>query len=179
MNLAYLVAHAINDQTWTGGILITDDRGLPLDFHYVQPITPTRIQRLIYGNSLERYLILDAIAGTLLKTANPKAEWLFTTSHLLLELQPHFHAKLVVVSDSEREPLAEHGEWEVRRQGEIALQVAPTGMPARLSFVARSREETETVAKELSELAKKLDFVEPLHRIVAALKEISDSGEEE
>ncbi|HDS30020.1 MAG TPA: hypothetical protein ENN67_03155, partial [Firmicutes bacterium] len=62
MRLAYILAEAVDPDNWTGGLLVTDERGLPLDFRYVEPIKPSKLQKLIYGDSLTRYLKLDAIA---------------------------------------------------------------------------------------------------------------------
>lgn len=177
MQLAYLVAEAIDELSWAGGLLVTDDHGLPIDFRYVEPIRPTRIQKLIYGDSLKRYLLLDAIAGTLLKAANPRADWLFTPNMLLLDMETRVSGRLVVIGNGEKEPFNETGAWKIERPGEIALQVAQTGPPVRLTFKARNEEETETVARELCRLTDQLDFTEPLRRVESALKEIC-SGKE-
>jgi hypothetical protein len=172
MQLAYLIAEAVDDSSWAGGLLVTDDRGLPVDFRYVDPIAPSRLQKLIYGESLRRCLLLDAISGTLLKAANPKVDWIFTLDPLLLELDTKISARIVVVENGEKEPMSETGEWKVDRPGEITMQISPTGPPARLMFKVKNDSETEMIAKELAKLSSILDFAEPLKRVGSALKEI-------
>jgi hypothetical protein len=60
----------------------------------------------------------------------------------------------------------------MEKTGEIAMQVSQTGPPIRLMFRAKGEQETEEIAKELADLAGRLDFTEPLKRVGAALKEI-------
>jgi hypothetical protein len=172
MQLAYLIAESVNDTSWAGGLLITDERGLPVDFRYVEPIKPTKLQKLIYGDALRRCLILDAIAGTLLKAANPKVDWIFAGDTLLLDLEGRVSSKLVAIGNGEMEPLSEVGAWRFDRAGEIAMQIGMTGPPMKLYFHAKNESETEHMAKDLASLAEQFDFAEPLERVVAALKEI-------
>ena len=40
-----------------GGLLLTDESGIPLDFRYVEPITPTKLQAVLYGKALESHLL--------------------------------------------------------------------------------------------------------------------------
>jgi hypothetical protein len=172
MQLAYLIAEAVDDNSWSGGLLITDDHGLPLDFRYVEPIRPTRLQKLIYGESLKRSLMLDAIAGTLLKATNFKSEWIFTNDPVLLELDGKTSGKVVSISNGEKDPLTEVGEWRFDKVGEGALQVSPTGPPVKLHFDAKEKIDTDKIAEDLAWLASQFDFTEPLKRVQSALKEI-------
>jgi hypothetical protein len=178
VQLAYLIAESVDERSWAGGLLVTDERGLPVDFRYVEPIKPTRLQKLIYGDSLRRYLVLDAIAGTLLKAANLKADWIFTSDPILLDLDSRSAGKLVAVGNGEKQSLSDVGEWRMDKPGEIVLQVTQVGPPYKLTFQAKDRAETEEAAKDLAWLAGQLDFTEPLKRVSAALKEICDGGAE-
>ncbi len=176
MQIAYLLARDVSDETWTGGLLVTDSHGLPLDFRYIEPIRPSRLQKLIYGSALKRYLLLDAIAGTLLKAANPNVEWVFTSDPILLELDGQVHGRFVAIGNGEKKPLSEVGEWRADAIGRITLQVTSTGTPVTLSFNSETDEQTEQIAGELAELARELDFAEPLLRVGEALKEICQNG---
>src|SRR5512139_3146178 len=39
-----------------GGILVTNEIGVPLEFKYTEPVALSRLQRALYGAALERYL---------------------------------------------------------------------------------------------------------------------------
>jgi hypothetical protein len=172
VHLAYLISRAVDDDSWTGGLLITDGHGLPVDFRYVDPIRPTRLQRLIYGGALKRYLVLDAIAGTLLKAANSKVDWIFTADPVLLELEGPANGRFVVVSNGSHQPLSEAGDFIVEDVGKILLQVTSAGQPTSLAFNAANEADTERIAGELASLSSELDFTEPLERVGEALSEI-------
>jgi hypothetical protein len=176
VQLAYLLVRDVSEESWSGGLLVTDRRGLPLDFRYIEPIHPNRLQKLIYGSALKRYLLLDAIAATLLKAANPNAEWIFTSDPMLLEMNGQTNGQFVAISNGENKPLNGVGEWRAEGPGKIILQVRPTGPPARLLFEASSDEETEKIAQELSHLSLEMDFAEPLDRVGEALIEICRNG---
>ena len=172
MQFAYLLAEETANESWSGGLLITDDCGLPIDFRYVEPIRPGKLQRLIYGHALKRYLMLDAIALTLLKAASPRVEWVFTGDDLLLELEGKISGRFVSISNGEKEPMNSVGEWRTNHTGSIFLQVSPSGPPVTLSFNADDDQSTNEIASQLAGLTEKFDFVEPLSRVSTALKEI-------
>lgn len=178
MQLAYLLVKDVSEESWSGGLLVTDRRGLPLDFRYVEPIHPSRLQKLIYGSALKRYLLLDAIAGTLLKAANPNAEWVFTRDPILLELNGQIPGRFVAIGNGEKKPLNGVGEWRAEGNGKIVLQTRATGPPVQLEFESEGEEDTEKIATELGELAKDMDFAEPLDRVGEALNEICRNGRE-
>ena len=51
---------------FVGAVLLTDGRGRPLHFAYVSPIRPTRMQRLLYGATLDEHLKVDVITARLI-----------------------------------------------------------------------------------------------------------------
>jgi hypothetical protein len=48
-----------------GALLVTDHRARPLHFAFVKPVTPTKMQRLLYGVTLDEYVKVDVIAQKL------------------------------------------------------------------------------------------------------------------
>ena len=63
-----------NEGIYTGAVMITDFRGIPVDFNYVEPIKPTRLERVLYGNALEAYLREELILQNLVKSVAKKPE---------------------------------------------------------------------------------------------------------
>lgn len=176
MHLAYLIAGSIDHDSWSGGLLVTDEKGLPLDFRYVEPIRPTKLQKLIYGGSLQRYLLLEAIGNTLLRDTASKAKWVFTSDPLLLELERDSGCRFVAISKGEIERMMAVGEWLMEEAGCVFLQLAPSGPPYRFKFNSDEDETTNRIAEELSVIARELDLFEPLQRVKQALEEICRNG---
>jgi len=46
LKLAYFVAMK-EGASYLGGLLLTDTSGIPLDFRYTEPITPTRLHAVL------------------------------------------------------------------------------------------------------------------------------------
>lgn len=63
--LCYLVCPKDAAGAFLGGILLTDNRGRPQHFAFVQPIRPTTMQRILYGSTLDEHIKIDVIAQKL------------------------------------------------------------------------------------------------------------------
>jgi hypothetical protein len=58
--------------------LIISPLGRPLEFHCTAPIQPSRAQRILYGPTLEQYLLGEQICGALLGAAKLMPEVILT-----------------------------------------------------------------------------------------------------
>ena len=54
LKIGYVVTTSTN-LGYLGAILVSDEKGFPLEFQYTDPILPTKLQKVLYGNSLEKY----------------------------------------------------------------------------------------------------------------------------
>ncbi len=61
-----------------GGYLILNAVGRPLEFHCTAPVRPNRAQEILYGPTLEPYLIGERIGPTLLEKAKARPAVVFT-----------------------------------------------------------------------------------------------------
>jgi len=51
---------------WTGGLLVLNGGGRPLEFQCTLPIRPTRAHEILFGSTLQQHLIAEVIGPTLL-----------------------------------------------------------------------------------------------------------------
>ena len=63
--LGFLGHIVTEDREYLGGLLVTTLEGVPKEFKHTEPVRPSRLQTVIYGESLEPCLGSDAIAETL------------------------------------------------------------------------------------------------------------------
>src|SRR5580704_5434489 len=63
--LCYLVCATDASGGFVGAILLTDNRARPLHFAFVQPVKPTKMQRILYGSTLDEHIKIDVIARRL------------------------------------------------------------------------------------------------------------------
>jgi hypothetical protein len=62
----YLSAVESAQHGFFGGYLLVCPLGRPIEFHCTAPVRPSRAQQILYGPTLEPYLLGEQIAGTLL-----------------------------------------------------------------------------------------------------------------
>jgi hypothetical protein len=64
--IAYLDVQQLGSAGYLGGILVVDEFGLPVEFRHTLALQPTKLQRTLYGDALDRYLRSAVIAVRLL-----------------------------------------------------------------------------------------------------------------
>src|SRR5438128_287211 len=82
--LCYLVCATDAAGGFLGAILLTDNRARPQHFAFVQPIKPTKLQRILYGSTLEEYIKVDVIAQKLWQGIPKKPDLLFVDAAELI-----------------------------------------------------------------------------------------------
>ncbi len=74
----YLSAVESPELGFFGGYLLVSPLGRPLEFHCTAPIRPSRAQEILYGPTLQPYLLGEQIAGTLLAKTRTKPQIILT-----------------------------------------------------------------------------------------------------
>jgi len=169
--LAYFVAMK-EGGSYLGGLLLTDTSGIPLDFRYTEPITPTKLQSVLYGKALEPHLKEEVIQKTLLKEIKSAPD--------LLILQPaelaggwnaDIRCPVLAVQKTQEAPLSRVGELFRASQRELLLQVAEGAAPLRVIFAhSVDLAAQDAAAQKLLEAGYHMDLAEPLDRVIAALQ---------
>lgn len=175
--IGYAVVDGI-DGTFRGALLVTDYRGIPVDFRYTDPITPSKIEKILYGNALDVYikeeLILESLVGG--AEASP-ALWICKDPSLMASLADLVKTKVVVLSSSGRAPLDATGDME--KQNDPATYIVQAdGVSAPLRFTlpaANAREEDgRAVTDILVEAAATMDLLEPFSRMNRAMDALEE-----
>lgn len=78
LTFGYLSAVESPELGYFGGYLLVSPLGRPLEFHCTAPIRPSRAQEILYGPTLQPYLLGEQIAGTLLAKARAKPQIILT-----------------------------------------------------------------------------------------------------
>lgn len=172
-NVAFIGVYELDSSGFAGGLLVCDKRGLPVDFRYVEPIKPTKLQRLIYGAALRRYLMVEAIGAGLLKECKTGYEIAFIDEELMFELNGQCKVPIAKLARTELAPLKEVGEWEKNGNNGITYQASSSGAPVQLDFGDLDSQAVEGILNDLSGLTETLDIAEPLERVRKAVAEVS------
>ncbi len=74
---------------YLGGYLITNRWGRPLEFRMTTAVQPNKVQQVLYGDTLERYLCSDLIGKALFDKTATRVNLLLTDTEAALDLRRH------------------------------------------------------------------------------------------
>ncbi len=175
--LGYLLINMPLPNTYIGGAMVTDGRGLPVEFRYTEPIQPTKIQQILYSQVLSSYIKREVILETLLKSLDTKFTHLLVEDDSLLDY-PGKGFSVIRIGETKSSKIGDMGTVQELSPTEMLLQVTREGSPLRLQIPdgAPPPESggvaTKTVFDLLVQAGQTMDIYEPLKRIEKALETI-------
>jgi hypothetical protein len=171
LKLAYYVAHK-EGGSFLGGLLVTDTSGIPLDFRYTEPITPTRLQAVLYGKALESHLKEEVIQKTLIKELKGTPDLFFVPStDLVGGWAGDLRFPVLATQKTQDPPLGRLGETLRVSSREVLVQVSEGSAPLRVLFASgMDPAAQEQALGKVLEAGYHMDLVEPLERVYAALQ---------
>lgn len=172
IKLAYGVAYSSSSNGYLGAVLITDYKGFPLEFRHTDPIVPTKIQQVLYGQGLDKYVKVDVILDSLIKVLSSRINILLVQDEDLLEYQTD-NSIIIRVSSTKSPPLSNPGELSKVKNSEYLLQVSHSNNPVRLQFSSHfncESEEFDSIIETLTEAGRYMDIDEPLNRVYKTLE---------
>jgi len=156
--LCYMICLQDAANGFVGAMMLTDSRVRPLHFGFVQPVRPSRMQRLLYGATLDEHVKVDVIASRLWQGCPKKPDVVFLGTPDLLPVRrltstptaflckvPHDQNGAVNLSALRYDAGGNRGDW-------------------------------DAVGCVLAELETQVDLVEPFDRMREALKEAIKPG---
>lgn len=152
-----------DDRTgWTGGLLLLNHAGRPLEFQCTLPVRPSRAHEILYGPTLRDHLISEVIGPLLLDKSRTPIALLCCDQPEGLCLQSRLAAPVALVAEA-----AESEEGPVSADmivgwGEIELAGASLRVPEN---------RLESVRGLIEHFADLPDAVEPFERIREAIAE--------
>lgn len=168
---AYMIT-LLEQGSYLGGVMLTDDHGIPLDFKYTVPVVPTKIQRIIYGSVLEQYIRNHVVIGALSKEISRSPSFFVVPQHQLYEIEEANNSlRVVSLQRTQLSQIGEPGTVTRGKENECLLQ-GTEKHPLRVLFGKIPAEQQEIVIKELVELTRHMDLIEPLERLEQALKSL-------
>ena len=176
-HLGYVIMEAV-DGTYRGAVLVTDFRGIPADFRYTDPITPSRVEKILYGSSLEAYLREELILGSLTGAVELQPLlWIGEDEGIPEPLARITKTRSILLGPTNRPPFDKVGMWEKQNEpGSCIFQADPLSAPLRLSIAGgegRDEDMKNTVAL-LVDAASTMDILEPFSRMGKVLSAIAE-----
>jgi hypothetical protein len=170
-NVGYF-CHLHVDERHLGGILITNQIGVPLEFKYTEPVTATRLHKILYGSVLERHLRETVIRDRLGKEVRTLPSYFITDWSEKEFLGPIADRECIAIQKCSLPTGEISGPFTRIRDREAIIELEDEAVFLRLAFSAFDETVQLNQVSWLQELARTMDILEPLDRISAALTSI-------
>lgn len=180
LSIGYVLSLSVAEDVFMGGAMVTDGHGLPLEFRYTEPVRATKLQRILYGDVLEKYIHGDVIAGNLIGRLEQKPDLFVVSEPALLDTVAAAGKRVLLMLGARVPPLKEFGAVQDISDTEYFLQVTDSGSPVRLRLPAPGDAALRAEATRLlTEAGRTMDPTEPLARVEAAIKMLWDDENKE
>jgi hypothetical protein len=171
ISVGYVLSLAVADQVYMGGAMVTDGAGLPLEFRYTEPVRATKLQRVLYGDVLEKYIHGEVIAANLVSRLEQKPSLYLVADPVLLTFLQSAGRNSAALAPTRVPPLKEYGAEQDGAEDDFLLQLSDSGSPVRVRLAPEIDGALRTdIARSLIEVGRTMDPLEPLARIGAAVR---------
>jgi hypothetical protein len=164
--------HLKLEEKHMGGILITNQIGVPLEFKYTEPVTATKLHKILYGTVLEKYLRESVIRDRLGKEVRTLPNYFITTYDEKEFLGPIADREVVAIQKCGLPPGEISGAFNRIREREAIIELEEDRVFLRLAFSTPDETAQLNMVAWLQEIARTMDILEPLDRITTALTSI-------
>jgi hypothetical protein len=163
--------HLKLDEKHTGAILVTNQIGVPLEFKYTEPVVVTKLHKILYGSSLERYLHETLIRDRLSRELRSDPEFFLAPYDEKDFIGAIAGKEMVAVQRLKQGPGDSAGPFTRVRDREALVQLED-GLDLRIAFSTADDAVQRYIVAWLQELGRTMDVLEPMDRVANALRSL-------
>ncbi len=163
-----------NGEQYSGGMMVTDAASVPVEFKYTEPIKPTKIHRIIFGQVLDKYINEEVIKKSLMKELKNHPSLIFVKDAQLLKEPFTRDVPVIMLQKTTLGALGDAGEFK-RISGnnrDLLVQPVSSTSPLKVTFSTIEPDVQERVIAILRTVLMTVDIFEPFSRVETALKAI-------
>ncbi len=161
-----------NSEGYIGGMLVLDQRGVPMEFRCTLPVRPTQAQKALYGNTLEPYVFNQLIGLPLTQALINQPACYIVKNTMMLELREYISSPVVYIEQYSGSLSASDSS---NPDNQIQLSSETAGFqPITARFMNGYESDYEIILDKLEETFKQIDLLEPFDRITTAFNVLSE-----
>jgi hypothetical protein len=151
-----------------GALLLTDGDTKPLEFRCTNPIRPTSLQTVLYGQMLETHLMVELIGLPLVNSLRQPPTMILVQEPELLGLRHRVHSPILQIA--KESSIAIDG----NNGNGTALLSSASGQFEPVVLVAQKEFATDipTCMSVLTKVFNRFDLLEPFKRVANALEQV-------
>jgi hypothetical protein len=169
-------SHLRIDEKHIGAILVTNQIGVPLEFKYTEPVVATKLHKILYGSVLERYLHETVLRDRLGKEVRTSPNYFISPYNEKEFLGPIADREMMAVQKYATPPGELSGPFNRIREREAIVELEEESLFLRLAFSTADETIQHNMVAWLQEMARTMDVLEPLDRIMSALTSLCGDG---
>lgn len=158
-----------------GGILVTNQIGVPLEFKYTEPVTASELHKILYGPVLDKYIHETVLRDRLARDVRTEPEYFIAPYEEREFLSSVAGKEMMAVQRFKAAPGEVSGHFTRIRDREVVVELEE-GPVLRLAFSTSDDSQQHEMVTWLQEVCRTMDILEPLDRVATALRSLC--GEE-
>jgi hypothetical protein len=168
--------HLKMEEKHMGAIMVTNQIGVPLEFKYSEPVTATKLHKILYGSVLDKYLHETVIRDRLVKEMQSTPNYFITSYEEKEFLSALADREMMAIQKYALPPQEFTGTFTRIREREAIIEFEGDAIFLRLAFSTNDEKVQHAMAAWLKDIARTMDVLEPLDRISAALTSLCGDG---
>lgn len=154
-------------EMYLGGLMVVDHRGIPVEFKYTDTIKPSKLQKVLYGGVLEKYLKEEVIIGNLIEKLEIRPEVYVVDKLENMVLNKFVKEQVMLLKETPNKSLDNPGDYQFLKDDEAVYQVDEFNQPIRIQFKEGKGEELFNM---LNSFGLEGNLIEPFRRVEEALR---------
>ncbi|MEW6128658.1 MAG: hypothetical protein AB1757_16585 [Acidobacteriota bacterium] len=152
-----------------GAFLLTDLNTKPVEFRCTNPIRPTTLQTMLYGDILEQHMMVDLIGIPLVNSIKEHPSLILVREQSFLGIRPKIDLPIIQIASEESIPIsmADDGSGNQLLHSKSG-RFEPVVLMTHNKFT-NDREHAKTI---LNEIIETHNLLEPFNRIETALEQV-------
>lgn len=166
--LGFLVFEKTTKDGFIAALMVSDNRGYPLEFQATTPVRPSLVQRTLYGGQLEHYVAVELCAKALVQQSQRKPKTVLVPEAWLLDMAEESKVNVVAMWRA-----GEVLRVEEKETSTAAGTIKPADSPYqpvvyRGKFMSLDQE--KDVLAFIEDCATRFDLIEVFQRMRSALQ---------
>jgi hypothetical protein len=167
-SIGFLTLHETENDGYLGSFLITDFKGIPIEFRCTHSIKPDAVQRTLYGEALLSHIGVELCGRPLISSAKNKPRLTLVDKPFLLKLNGHSSCPVMFVKElGEEEDSTTSENFGSEYQVEVIEPRYDRLKPLEIAMKADVKSETKEL---VGKLHSEFNVVEPFDRMGRAVE---------
>ena len=149
--------------------MVTDEFGIPKEFKYSEPIKPTKLQHILYGKVLTKYIKIEVLSKNLLSKLENNPD-IILSKDIDITMSEEMEKEILYISSVAIDNIKK--DIEEIDESELIVKVSQFK-----GYRVACKDGPKKYIENIKELSKTMDLEEPFNRMEEALDYIAENKE--